>query len=68
MVHSCAKLAKIGEPNAEFQQRRKFPRLVSAGRYADLVDRAPKAVSRMRVVMAGVGRPLARGGADKDQP
>jgi hypothetical protein len=32
------------------------------------VDRAPKAIAGMRVVMAGVGRPLARSGADEDQP
>ena len=37
MVHARAELAKIGEADAEFQQLRKFMRLVSARRDADLV-------------------------------
>jgi hypothetical protein len=52
MVHSRAEFAKIGEANTDFQQRLKFMRLVSARRYADLVDRAPKAIAGMRVVRA----------------
>ena len=42
-------------------------RLVSARCYADLVDRAPKAIAGMRVVMACVGGPLSSSGADEDQ-
>ena len=67
MVHSRAELAKIGEANAEFQQFAKFMRRVSARRDADLMDRAPEAIAGMRIVMAGVGGPPARGGADEDQ-
>ena len=67
MVHSRAELANIGEANAEFQQGRKFMRLVLARRDADLVDRAPEAIAGMRVVVAEVGGPLARGGADEDE-
>jgi hypothetical protein len=67
IVHSRAELAKIGEADAEFQQRGKFMRLVSARRDADLVDRAPKAIARTRVVMAQVGRALSGGGADEDE-
>jgi len=55
MVHSRADLAHIGEANAEFQQARKFMRFISARRDADLVDRAPKAIAGMRIVMAYVG-------------
>jgi len=54
MIHSRAELANIGEADAEFQQRRKFMRLVSARRDTDLVDRAPEAIAAMRVVMAQV--------------
>jgi hypothetical protein len=67
MVHSRAELAKIGKANAEFQQRPKFMRLVSARGYADLVERAPKTITAMRVVMAYVSRPLSSSGADEDQ-
>jgi hypothetical protein len=31
------------------------------------MQRSPEAIAGMRVVMAGVGRPLAGGGADEDQ-
>ncbi len=55
MVHSRTGFAHIGEANAELQQAWKFMRLISARRYADLVDRAPKAIAGMRVVMAQVG-------------
>jgi hypothetical protein len=55
MVHSRTDFAHIGEANAEFQQARKFMRLISARRYADLVDRAPEAIAGMRVVMTYVG-------------
>ena len=51
MVHSRAQFAHIGEANAEFQQAWKFMRLISARRDADLVDRAPKAIAGMRVVV-----------------
>ena len=67
MVHSRADLAHIGEANAEFQQAWKFMRLVSARRDADLVDRAPKAIAGMGVVMAFVGRPPTGSGADEHQ-
>ena len=67
MVHSRTGFAHIGEANAEFQQVRKFMRFISARRDADLVDRAPKAIAGMRVVMAFVGGPLAGGGAHEDQ-
>jgi len=55
MVHSRTDLAHIGEANAEFQQAWKFMRFISARRDADLVERAPKAIAGMRVVMAFVG-------------
>lgn len=42
-------------------------RFVSSRRDANLMDRAPKAIAGMRLVMAQVGRPLAGGGADEDQ-
>ncbi len=42
-------------------------RRVSARRDADLMDRAPEAIAGMRVVMAEVGRPLARRGANEDE-
>ena len=67
MVHSRTDLAHIGEANAELQQAWKFMRLISARRDADLVDRAPKAIAGMRVVVTDVGGPLAGGGADEDQ-
>jgi hypothetical protein len=67
MVHSRAELANIGEADADVQQRLIFMRLVAARRDADLMDRAPEAIARTRVVMAGVGRPLAGGGADEDE-
>ena len=67
MVHSRTGLAHIGEANAEFQQAWKFMWLISARREADLVDRAPKAIAGMRIVMAYVGGSLAGGGADEDQ-
>ena len=51
MVHSRTDLAHIGEANAEFQQAWKFMRFISARRDADLVDRAPKAIAGMRVVV-----------------
>ena len=65
MVHSRAGLAHIGEANAEFQQARKFMRFISARRDVDLVDRAPKAIAGMRVVMTHIGGSLAGGGADE---
>ena len=68
MVHSRAELAKVGEADAEFQQRMKFVRLVPARRDADLVDRTPKAIAAPRIVMAQVGGPLSGGSADEDQP
>ena len=52
MVHSRTGLAHIGEANAEFQQAWKFMRFISARRDADLVDRTPKAIAGMGVVMA----------------
>ena len=55
MVHSRAELADIGETDAEAQEGRKFMRLKSARRDADLVQRAPEAVAGMRVVVADVG-------------
>lgn len=67
MVHSRAELANIGKADAEFQQIRKFMRLVPARRDAYFVDRTPKAIAAMRVVMAEVGGSLARGGADEDE-
>jgi hypothetical protein len=67
MVHSRAELAQIGETDTEFQQRLKFMRLVSVWRYAYVVDRAPEAITAMRVVTAQVGRPLSGSGADEDQ-
>jgi len=67
MVHSRAELAQIGEANAEFQQRGKFMRLLSARRNADLMDRAPEVIPRTRVVMAEVSGPLSGGGADEDE-
>ena len=42
-------------------------RRVAAWRDADLMDRAPEAIAGMRIIMACVGGPLARGGADEDQ-
>jgi hypothetical protein len=59
MVHPGAELANIGETNSEFPERGKFMGLVSARRDADLVERAPKAIAGMRVVMANVCRPLS---------
>jgi hypothetical protein len=51
MVHARTDLAHIGEADAELQQARKFMRFISARRDADLVDRAPKAIAGMRIVM-----------------
>jgi hypothetical protein len=42
-------------------------RFISARRDADLVDRAPKAIAGMRIVMTYVGGSLAGGGADEDE-
>ena len=67
MVHSRTDFAHIGEANAEFQQAWKFMRLIPARRDADLVDRAPKAIAGMRVVVTYIGGSLAGGGADKDE-
>jgi len=55
MVHSRTALAHIGEANAELQQAWKFMRLISARRNADFVDRAPKAIAGMRIVVTCVG-------------
>jgi hypothetical protein len=55
VVHSRADFAHISEANAEFQQAWKFMRFISARRDPDLVDRAPKAIAGMRVVMTYVG-------------
>lgn len=43
-------------------------RLVSSRRNANLMDRAPKAVAGMRIIVAQVGRPLSGSSADEDQP
>ena len=67
MVHSRTGLAHIGEANAEFQQSWKFMRFILARRYADPVDRAPKAIAGMGVVVTYVGGSLAGSGADEDQ-
>jgi len=67
MVHPRAGLAHIGEANAELQKSWKFVRFKSARRDADLVDRAPKAIAGMRVVVTYVGGSLAGSGADEDQ-
>ncbi len=67
MVHSRTGFAHIGEADAELQQAWKFMRLISARRYPDLVDRAPKAIAGMRVVMTQVGGSLAGSGADENQ-
>jgi hypothetical protein len=67
MVHPGAELANIGETNSEFPERGKFVRFVPSRRDADLVERAPKAIAGMRVVMANVCRPLSGSGADEDQ-
>lgn len=66
-IHARARFAQIGEANSGFQQRPKLMRLVSARRDADLMDRAPKAIAGMRIVMAQVGRPLSGSGADEHQ-
>ena len=55
MVHSRTDLAHVGEANAEFQQAWKLMRFIPARRDADLVDRAPKAIAGMRVVVTCVG-------------
>jgi len=55
MVHSRTAFAHIGEANAELQQAWKFMRFISARRDPDLVDRAPKAIAGMCVVMTYVG-------------
>jgi hypothetical protein len=67
IVHSRAGLAHIGEANAEFQQAWKFMRLISPRRDADLVDRTPKAIAGMRVIMTYVRGSPAGSGADEDQ-
>ena len=67
MVHSRTDFAHVGETNAELQQAWKFMRFISARRDADLVDRAPKAIAGMRVIVAFVGGPLAGSGTDEDQ-
>ncbi len=67
MVHSRTDFAHIGEANAELQQARKFMRFIPARRDADLVERAPKAIAGMRIVVTDVGGSLAGGGADEDQ-
>jgi hypothetical protein len=55
MVHSCGQFAHVGEANAEFEQAWKFMRLISARRDPDLVDRAPKAIAGMGLVVTYVG-------------
>jgi hypothetical protein len=55
MIHSRPGFAHIGEANTQLQQRRKFMRFIPARRYADLVNRAPKAIARVRVVLTYVG-------------
>ena len=67
MVHSRTGLAHIGEANAEFQQSWKFMRFILARRYADPVDRAPKAIAGMSIIMTYLGCPLSSSGADEDQ-
>ncbi len=67
MVHTRTDLAHIGKADAKFQQRWKLTRFVKARRQADLMDRAPKAIAGVRVVVAHVGRPRTCGGADEDQ-
>jgi len=67
MIHARAKLAHVGEADAEVEQRRKFMRLIEPRRDADRVDRAPEAVAGMRVIVAEVSGPLGGGGADEDE-
>ena len=55
MVHSRTEFTHVGEADAEFQQAWKFMRVVSARRYSGLVQRAPKAIAGMRVVVTQVG-------------
>jgi len=67
MVHACARLAHVGEADAEVEQGREFMRLIAARRDSDRVDRAPEAISGMRVVMAEVCGTLPGSGADEDE-
>ena len=66
-IHARAGFAQIRKADAEFQERWKFARCVKARRYTDLLDRAPKAIAGMGVVVANIGRPRTCRGADEDQ-
>ena len=67
MVHARAKLAKIGEADAEFHELAKFMRCVSARRDADLVKRAPEAISRAGVVALSLCRRPSSRSPDHDE-
>ena len=67
MVHSRAGLAHVGETKAVVQHASKFMRLILPRHHPGLMDRSPKAIAGMGVIMAHVGGPLASSGADEDQ-
>ena len=67
MVHPRAGFRKIGEADAQFKQCGELVRFMSAGRDPGLVQRAPKAVARMGVVVADAGGSRAGRRANKDE-
>src|SRR4051812_4877307 len=67
-LHAGFGLVEIREADAERQQRAKLARVIAARRYAGLMDCAPEAIARMRIIVADMRRPVAGRSADKDQP
>ena len=67
MVHPRAGFGKIGETDAQFEQRSEFVWLMSPGGDPDLMQRAPEAVAGMRVVVADTGGSRAGRRANEDE-
>jgi len=67
VIHPGARLGQIGKADPELQQRRELARLIAARRDPGLVERAPKAVAGMGVVVPDFSGARAGGGADEDE-
>lgn len=67
VIHPRARLAEIGEADAERDQRRELARLIAARRDPGLMERAPEAVAGVGIVVPECGRARRGGGADEDE-
>src|SRR5579871_4036134 len=67
MVHPRTGFRKIGEADAQLEQRGELARLMPPRGDPDLVQGAPEAVARMGVVVSDRGRACAGRRADEDE-